>query len=993
MDLLEKLLVDLHASIDSEDQRVDAVSLVASIEAIAFGEMDATDLEFSCSLLLRSTAPPSLMKFLFDSSRSKDKEIIGAKKHALKFLALYCKVMAQIVSNFAEEMVVGLIDLFRKETSGEVKACLLLPVKNILRTSIGPPQKPFSGVIDELEPTYRVILDELNQSPSKISKGMRCEGLKSLGLLVAAFPAEPATVQAVTAILALCQGVLQTNFAKGCKEVDFSAIAGAFSCLDRCLCHFEDRFSNSAELWRCLLQAVMAATAADTSRYAACAKAARLIAHHAELFRDLIGLNAQQSYGLVAGMCAADKKALAKHSTDALHAVLQQIAAYVVDHQQQGQQSLQEQKCVEAVRTVRTLYAEYLAVIEGGGGSTPGSGGQEGLMRAVRGMAAIAPAVVAIAASGGGSEGGSALSVDLTVRKVVEAAQHQARYAEAVMVGGGAGASAGGSQDSKEGGGKGATLVVPFQGGGGGVAAAVGEEVEAEGELDTGAQGSDEVGYGASPLHYRKVLFLNAATSFISAVIVQPSPTVTVSFTPGLVEFLEEYVLDAVVSYSRFWAKQQSLVTQTLCTLAHALMRLPPLLSPVAAPVGEAGLDPHIVLNKLLDCVSSALLLRTISRRSAGEAINPAQLRLSEYTGQGDDRLLFSYLDLWQELLAPTDRQVVALLLRYYQPSYATAFAQRLYETLLNQLLQLLQSLDLSYDQVQGAGQAQDRVLVPRNIADQDVLLNLVTFLEQLLPRAEKLFPGRLAVWLPALAEKVVPLAERLPLLSALYRLLTCTLRVVGEGSAPVASTGTYLAGLRSLLLSLQHRAATLAGEFTQELLESVVSLLLLAAGAGLLSLSEVVVTLRLSLSSGVQALQSVTLLTKQVLREKASVVPHLPQLLPFLDGYLTAGPAGAGETDERGRLFLRSQAALTKMTRASKEGDGGAAGAGSYAAQVQGAVLELLGRLGGLSQHLLRPASETVQDSLVWSDKECLVFSMTAPEDTVAGVFDFRLV
>lgn len=175
--------------------------------------------------------------------------------------------------------------------------------------------------------------------------------------------------------------------------------------------------------------------------------------------------------------------------------------------------------------------------------------------------------------------------------------------------------------------------------------------------------------------------------------------------------------------------------------------------TPVAStslPVSPA-VAPVVVYCKLLDCLTSSLLLRTLSRTSAHETINPAQVRLSQYTGTAEDRLLFAYVDLWAELLCPQDRHIRALIMQYYAPNYST-FARSLYDSVLEQVLHMLTTLDLSYEYVNdvsgsggdGAGVTASRVLVPSNIADQDVLLNLVAFLEELLPMAEGWFPGNM---------------------------------------------------------------------------------------------------------------------------------------------------------------------------------------------------------------------------------------------------------
>ena len=419
MDLLEKLLVDLHSSIEGEESKIDCVSLVANIEAIALAEMEPADLEYTTSLLFTSTSPPSLLIFLEDSSRSKDKEIIGAKKNALKFLAQFIKVMPYMVDKTGPEIFKTLLALFKKETSGEVKSCLLLPAKNLLRNPSFGAGFETEGSELTVETVYKILLDELHQSASKVGKGLRCEALKTLGLLVFAFPVHPATTQSITPVLTLCENVLQQNFSKTCKDPDFSAIAGAFSCLDRCLVQFEEKYANSVDLWKFLLQAVMATTSSDTSRYSACNKAVRLISHHAELFAHLIGHNASTSYNLLYTMHTAGKKSMQKHSSNALYTVLRQIAVFVVNS---------TTDTADAVRTVEKLYAEYMSILVNGNSTTTTTNTnttnttttntttsttntntttntsddastaqqQEGLMLAVQGLAAIAPAVVTL---------------------------------------------------------------------------------------------------------------------------------------------------------------------------------------------------------------------------------------------------------------------------------------------------------------------------------------------------------------------------------------------------------------------------------------------------------------------------------------------------------------------------------------------------------------------------------------------------------------------
>ena len=88
--------------------------------------------------------------------------------------------------------------------------------------------------------------------------------------------------------------------------------------------------------------------------------------------------------------------------------------------------------------------------------------------------------------------------------------------------------------------------------------------------------------YETLTIKHKKVLFLMAVTSFVSAVSTHTNTTTattsnantTLLFTQPIVQFIQEYVVDSVVCYSRFWSKQQVQVCTTLCTLSHALMLL-----------------------------------------------------------------------------------------------------------------------------------------------------------------------------------------------------------------------------------------------------------------------------------------------------------------------------------------------------------------------------------------------------------------------------------
>ena len=548
---------------------------------------------------------------------------------------------------------------------------------------------------------------------------------------------------------------------------------------------------------------------------------------------------------------------------------------------------------------------------------------------------------------------------------------------------------------------------------------------------DNNTSTNDYMGYDTLAAKHKKVLFLMAVTSFLSAVAAYTtSVTVTTNacttpilvFTSAIVQFLEEYVVDSIVCYSRFWNKQQVQVCSTLCTLMHAMMLLSytdskkkatdtasSVTTTASTTNNNTTINPSTVYTSLLDCISRTLLLRTVSRTSPNETINPSQARLSNYTFEAEDRLLYAYMDLWMELLYPKDKHIKALLMRHYEPDYHTTFAHSVYDALFSQVVAMLGTLDLQYETIHSATDTTNTadVIVPTNIADQDILLNVITFLEGLLPLCEQHFDNRSSVWFGMLVPRIVTLAEQYPLISALYRLLKCVLSVGSDALEDVKSgeklmqqsndgdeandfmgvvTATNptisLAGnvdtitaLKTFLLSLQQRIHTSSEHYQQELLDAIISLIL--SSKQILSLSDIIITLKMSLVTGIQVQLSIHLLTDCTLHDKATLVMYLPQLLPLFDSYLTVTNTTTG-TDSN-KMFLKSQAATNKMKNKSTK-SATATGTTESNTNIQISILRLLGRLGGENKKILSSAEDTVQDMLVWSDRP--VVTLDVPLD-----------
>lgn len=331
MDVLERLLSDLYACLDSDGidgsgSGADSKSIVNSIEMVVQSDTlnNSFDQELVMDMLFRSeTAPPSLFKFLNGCVRSKDKTIAQTKIMIMKFIGAYVKSVGSTGSGMTIGTVAAVVfatsyDLYMREESRELKAACLLPIKKLLAIAVhvqtgaaarvaGATATTGSGgvlfvipvEIGTLADLYaRLLVDVVT---AKQSRGGRCEILKVLGLLVRLYPDATASIANVDRIQDICDRLLKASFT-GRGEPDFPAIAGCFSCLDRSIYNFESRYESptgGATLWGYLLQAISSVRAEDTHRYAIVGKALRLVRNHGQLFRGVIAGNIEQTYAQI----------------------------------------------------------------------------------------------------------------------------------------------------------------------------------------------------------------------------------------------------------------------------------------------------------------------------------------------------------------------------------------------------------------------------------------------------------------------------------------------------------------------------------------------------------------------------------------------------------------------------------------------------------------------------------------------------------------------
>jgi len=297
MEVLEKFLSDLFQTTNGDKSSSDALPLVQNIENFTDSEESSIHQSSIFNYLVQSESPPSLLSFLKAACRNKDKDLIKAKVAAIKFLNTFIKVKhIPELEGISTQIFESCLEIFRRDESNEVKAVSLLPLKILLRKKLIIVADEEGSNLIFLEHAYKLLIDEF--MGKKPSRGAKCEILKVLGLLLYCFPKTKQTLQYSDKILDICSRTLKLNFTNnsGSKEPELPAIVGAFSCLDRFLQLYPDKYFDDKELWIYIVKALKKAAMEDLFRFAMVGKALRLLKNHANRLQTYIGANSMQAY-------------------------------------------------------------------------------------------------------------------------------------------------------------------------------------------------------------------------------------------------------------------------------------------------------------------------------------------------------------------------------------------------------------------------------------------------------------------------------------------------------------------------------------------------------------------------------------------------------------------------------------------------------------------------------------------------------------------------
>lgn len=982
MEVLERLLFDLQSSIEQNDSVLEPSTIVSNIAAHAFSdELGDVDQEYISHLLFQSENPPSLLVFLRDSSHSKDnKELVKAKVQALKFLAQYIKG-DESIEQYAMQAFSAFYSSFMIEESNEVKTASLLPLKNILRRG-GRSQNTSGKAGDSTDDLSRILLPEkINlvavyemmfkelRTNKKITKGMRCELLKVMGLLTEFYSDHEHIKLKLGALIDFCLFELKRNFSGGAKEPELSTIAGTFSCIDRCMFFEESRntFSGNTELWGYLLKAISAAGTGDLTRFAVVCKALRLIKHHTNIFHTLIGKNAIETYKAVLQCHKTGKPSIVKHSDDALYSVLSEISSAAVS----GVSG-------DALKVLQNLFNASLSSLI----ST--STEDKAVVEAVKSISAVAPSLSLLnlsecSATLTGVEKKNMENIPNTILGILQAIVQAAdRDVE----------------DDEDGGGEEYGVLRLKTS----TAVRTSLFLHAAASIIYSSQGSL-----AMPPSIMSYLYRASTDIIVAYCRLNSKQQITVH--KALCFLL--YGLDPKNGHHSLSNTQSTNNSDTSKTrntgvkkiqketnLSRSDYRNNDSNNMDRAPMNSTSsqlhssvesaesMGPESLLAAYLDNVLPTLLLRTLSRRVDEEdaVVNPALLSLlieriggglcGGDTGAGPfgDRLVPAYFSLWCEIFSSKELDVMSRTDKGEGDGgrMDKSVCVIVYDRLMLETLKYLRGLDLSYTTASASSSKEQQILsnttqsqdfddvcvnaeqsegtetedsiIARNPSDQDLLLSLMIFFELFMSVHTY---SRLTVWYRLLVTEIVQLARMHPLVSPLYRLMLSLSNAIAAipsiatalishfDNSPSSSSSlpsslasslsledtystvlTAVLTVRSFIADVQ---STQMPYFRDELLSTALTLVL-RAPHHFVPLHSLLASIALSLRTGVRAINAVNALHAAALRHTSTCDDSvyldkcLNVLLPLLDPYLmTLG----GEKSASGQISLQTKSGV----------------------------------------------------------------------------------
>jgi hypothetical protein len=950
---LERLLLDL----SDETNGADPANIVDNIEALVLSDVSVSETELSVNLILKSESPPSLIHFVNKFIRSKDKALVKAKIGALKFIYRYLKLVGKYFDRFALSSVTMLLDIWRREDSGEVRAALLLPIKIIFKycqrfgysENLGSAEALDSRLeimnVDavNLAEVYDKLLEDLKHNKKTLTKTGKSEIFKILGMLVGSYPEADVTATKVSIIVDYALWSLDQNFKGKDKDVEPSVIAGIFSCLDR-ICYSFDHVvfaasKSKATVFEYLLKAVSAVTQGDISRFAMSSKALRFLKNHSSLFQELIATHARQAYRCVYDCYKSGKEGVYKHSEDTLLKIVDEISASICESVDQRKKSTPAASILEAVLTSEAgkgfteLVQEHLSYLNAAVDVDKLVAAETSFT--AKAISMIAPCIAILEQIGYVNKvfGNIALNIIQT---------SPATVAASVM--------------------------------------------------------NNESSYYEIPASWS----IKHVHLFYSVTCLANQTASAGSIRKEIVSWLLETAVDAMTGYNKLTKKYQWILTKALVVLSRCGLKA------FRKEYLEVFIPALFLRSVSRGNIGNYSNYANFSSVDAGQ----------DTDGVGEEAeqsvvlkpLVQDYIPLWINLFNPTDKALLFQFMKM-EVDYKSSIGAVMFNQFFVTMVKFMRSLNMEYSIDTSDGR---EIITPNNPVDQgiiyrniksvvhvylfaDLAINLASLVENVVI-AE--FSDISLRWLPLLIPELIEKSLQYPMVSTFYNILSNFFRVLGQCESMVGQDhqkgahesdpvfvpmdfDSYLDKLHSddesqlaksriffgssELRPMMNRITGYVTEiksklssFHDELLSACLRLILHAPRIILTSIDDYVEPICLALETGFQVELALKILDVHISRQESkriALVQHLPRVLKLLEPYLIS-PDEDSESQKSVQFNTKLAIRLRFLSSSSSQ----------ELFSIQRSVMRIVGRLGGFNQLIIPPQEEVLKSSLAWS-------------------------
>lgn len=233
--------------------------------------------------------------------------------------------------------------MFNRDSKSRCKVALFSPLKAVMTVPLNCERARRDQLATELEISLLSsrLLDKLQTQASKHSGTVKGQVLHVLGIMSETFPVEFTGRDAT--LLQVYMSFLRANM-QGSRKPDMPVIVGCLRGLLCFLVHFTQPYeaasstsTRAKEIFQFVSKAIT--LPADLKRFEIPRCGLRLLARHADQFRELISEVYERLFSTIVGLCDHSNKQMKDAAFSALNAVMKELSASIVDNGKDHPQS------------------------------------------------------------------------------------------------------------------------------------------------------------------------------------------------------------------------------------------------------------------------------------------------------------------------------------------------------------------------------------------------------------------------------------------------------------------------------------------------------------------------------------------------------------------------------------------------------------------------------------------------------------------------------